>query len=76
MKKHGDHFTIFKGIESDILSDGSLDYTDEILKRFDVVIASIHSGMDMNIEKATTRIIKSYRKSTHASWVILQEGCS
>ncbi|MCB9308493.1 MAG: DNA polymerase/3'-5' exonuclease PolX [Lewinellaceae bacterium] len=58
-EEHGDHFTIFKGIESDILSDGSLDYTDEILKRFDVVIASIHSGMDMNIEKATTRIIKA-----------------
>ena len=36
-------FKIFKSIESDILNDGSLDYSDEILSTFDLVIASVHS---------------------------------
>jgi DNA polymerase (family 10) len=52
-------FRIFKGIESDILSDGSLDYPDEILKTFDVVVASVHSGLSMTEDKATERIIKA-----------------
>lgn len=52
-------FKIFKGIESDILSDGSLDYTDEILAKFDFVVASIHSAMKMDEEKATQRLIKA-----------------
>lgn len=52
-------FKIFKGIESDILSDGSLDYTDDILSQFDFVVASIHSNLKMDIEKATARLIKA-----------------
>jgi DNA polymerase (family 10) len=52
-------FKIFKGIESDILSDGSLDYPEEILKRFDFVVASVHSAMKMDEEKATNRLIKA-----------------
>ncbi|OAQ42155.1 DNA polymerase IV [Pedobacter psychrophilus] len=52
-------FKIFKGIESDILSDGSLDYPEEILKRFDFVVASVHSAMKMDVEKATNRLIKA-----------------
>ncbi|WP_443946562.1 helix-hairpin-helix domain-containing protein [Pedobacter sp. AW1-32] len=52
-------FKIFKGIESDILSDGSLDYPDEILKTFDFVVASVHSNLRMDEEKATTRLIKA-----------------
>lgn len=52
-------FKIFKGIESDILSNGSLDYPEEILKRFDFVVASIHSAMKMDEEKATERLIKA-----------------
>ncbi|MEK7255627.1 MAG: PHP domain-containing protein, partial [Bacteroidota bacterium] len=52
-------FKIFKGIESDILFDGSLDYADEILKQFDFVIASVHSILRMDEEKATQRIIKA-----------------
>jgi hypothetical protein len=35
-------FRIFKGIESDILPDGSLDYPDDVLRRFDFIIGSIH----------------------------------
>lgn len=52
-------FKIFKGIESDILADGSLDYTDEILAQFDFIIASIHSGFNMSQAAATERLIKA-----------------
>jgi DNA polymerase (family X) len=52
-------FKILKGIESDILSDGSLDYPDEILETFDLVVASVHSNLKMNEEKATARLIKA-----------------
>ncbi len=52
-------FRIFKGIESDILADGSLDYDEELLDRLDFVIASIHSNLKMDIEKATNRLIKA-----------------
>lgn len=50
-------FYIFKGIESDILHDGSLDYPDELLAGFDFIIASIHSNLRMDMEKATQRLI-------------------
>ncbi|TAF44057.1 MAG: DNA polymerase/3'-5' exonuclease PolX [Sphingobacteriales bacterium] len=52
-------FKIFKGIESDILGDGSLDYPDEILSRFDFVVASIHQNLKMDEQKATNRLIKA-----------------
>jgi DNA polymerase (family 10) len=52
-------FRIFKGIESDILYDGSLDYSNEVLASFDFVVASVHSILNMNEEKATERLIKA-----------------
>jgi DNA polymerase (family 10) len=52
-------FRIFKGIESDILYDGSLDYTDDVLASFDLVVASVHSILKMDKEKATARLIKA-----------------
>lgn len=52
-------FRIFKGIESDILSDGSLDYPEHILEKFDFIVASIHSNFKMDIDKATSRLIKA-----------------
>ncbi|KQM78621.1 DNA polymerase IV [Pedobacter sp. Leaf216] len=52
-------FKIFKGIESDILSDGSLDYSDDILKTFDFVVASVHSNLRMDEAKATARLLKA-----------------
>lgn len=59
-------FRIIKGIESDILNDGRLDYTDEVLKGFEFVIASIHSNLRMDQQKATDRIIKAIEHpSTH-----------
>jgi len=45
-EESGTEFRIFKGIESDILNDGSLDYEESILEGFDFVIASVHSGLD------------------------------
>lgn len=52
-------FTIFKSIECDILNDGTLDYTDDILSTFDLVIASVHSNLKMSQEKAMTRLLKA-----------------
>ncbi len=53
----GDDFHIFKGIESDILNDGALDYAEELLQQFDFIIASVHSNLRMDEEKATHRLI-------------------
>lgn len=52
-------FRIFKGIESDILPDGSLDYEPDVLASFDFIVASIHSGLKMDVHKATQRLIKA-----------------
>jgi DNA polymerase (family 10) len=52
-------FKIFKGVESDILYDGNLDYPEEILKSFDFIVASVHSILKMDQEKATSRLIKA-----------------
>jgi len=54
-----DDFNILKGIESDILADGSLDYDDDILAQLDFVIASVHSNLRMDQEKATERLLKA-----------------
>ena len=54
-------FHIFKGIESDILPDGSLDYEESVLKKFDFVIASVHSYFNMPLEEMTQRIMKAIR---------------
>jgi DNA polymerase (family X) len=52
-------FKIFKSIECDILNDGSLDYTDDVLASFDLVIASVHANLKMNEEKAMQRLLKA-----------------
>lgn len=54
-------FKIFKSIESDILGDGSLDYDDEVLASFDIVIASVHSNLKMNEEKAMMRLLNAIK---------------
>lgn len=54
-----DDFRIFKGIESDILADGFLDYPDKILASFDFVIASVHSNFRMDSETMTKRLVKA-----------------
>ncbi|WP_448520167.1 PHP domain-containing protein [Rhodoflexus sp.] len=52
-------FKILKGIEADILADGSLDYPDEILATFDYVVASVHAGLKMDKVKATRRLLSA-----------------
>jgi len=56
-----DRFRIFKAAEVDILSDGTLDYEDEILETMDFVLASIHLGMGMPGGKMTERVLKAIR---------------
>jgi DNA polymerase (family 10) len=48
---------IFKSIECDILNDGRLDYSDQILSTFDLVITSVHSNLKMSEEKAMSRLL-------------------
>ena len=55
------NFRIFKGTEVDILPDGSLDWSDEVLERFDYVVASIHSKFKMTESEASKRIIKALK---------------
>ena len=50
-------FKIFKSIECDILTDGVMDYSDEVLSSFDLVIASVHSNLTMPEEKAMKRLL-------------------
>ena len=52
-------FRIFKGIESDILSDGGLDYPPAVLETFDFIVASVHSNLKMDERKATTRVLRA-----------------
>jgi DNA polymerase (family X) len=52
-------FKIFKSIESDILNDGQLDYSDGVLSTFDLVIASVHSNLKMSEEKAMMRLMRA-----------------
>lgn len=54
-------FHIFKSIESDILYNGDLDYPAEILAHFDIVIASVHSILKMDADKATERVLAAVK---------------
>ena len=58
-KRYGKSFRILKGIEADILGDGSLDYPDRVLGKFDFVVASIHSRFKMTKKEQTDRILKA-----------------
>ena len=50
---------IWAGAEVDILGDGKLDYPDELLKQFDIVLVSVHSRMTMPAEEMTARLLKA-----------------
>lgn len=56
-QRYGGRFRVFKGIESDILADGSLDYPDEVLTTFDFVVASVHSRFKLGRKEQTERIL-------------------
>ena len=57
--RYGESFRVFKGIESDILADGSLDYSEEILNRFDFVVASVHGQFRKDRASQTERILRA-----------------
>jgi DNA polymerase (family 10) len=56
-----DRIYIFKGIESDILVDGSLDYDEDLLARFDFVVASVHSRFGLDQLEQTRRCVHAVR---------------
>jgi DNA polymerase (family 10) len=58
-KRYGRTFRIFKGIESDILADGALDFPGEVLETFDFVVASIHGRFKLDRATQTERIIRA-----------------
>jgi DNA polymerase (family 10) len=59
---------ILRGTESDILQDGALDYPDEVLERFDVVIASIHSRHKLDRERMTERLVRAMSLPIFKIW--------
>jgi len=66
-------FRLLSGIEVDIRSDGCLDFSDDILKQLDIVIASIHSGFRQSREQLTQRIV-SAMKNPYVSFIAHPTG--
>ncbi|MDH3592962.1 MAG: DNA polymerase/3'-5' exonuclease PolX [Planctomycetota bacterium] len=58
-------FTVLKGIEVDVLADGALDFDDETMARFDLVVASIHSRFGLPRDEQTKRL----RRAVASPWV-------
>jgi DNA polymerase (family 10) len=54
-----DDFRVLHGVEADILQDGSLDYTPELRRAFDFVIASVHTRYGMDEQQMTARVLKA-----------------
>jgi DNA polymerase (family 10) len=52
-------FRLLKGIECDILEDGALDLSDEILRELDLVVVSVHSKFNLSREAQTARVLKA-----------------
>jgi DNA polymerase (family X) len=59
LNKKFDGFRLFAGVECDILRDGSLDFSDEILSQLDFAVASIHSVFNLSEAEMTRRIIRA-----------------
>jgi DNA polymerase (family 10) len=57
--KLGGSFRVLKGIEVDILADGELDYPDDVLETFDLVVASVHSRFNLLSKEQTARMIRA-----------------
>ena len=54
-------FRVLQGCEVEIGADGSLDFADEVLARFDVVIASVHTGLRQDRDRVTSRVLAALR---------------
>jgi DNA polymerase (family 10) len=59
---------ILRGTESDIIASGKLDYPDEVLEKFDVIVASIHARYKMDAAKMTQRITTAMREPLFKIW--------
>src|SRR5205085_8858637 len=57
----GTGFHLLTGIELEIRADGTLDFPDEILAEIDLVVASVHSGMNQPIDRMTARLVAAAR---------------
>jgi DNA polymerase (family 10) len=57
----GDGFLLLHGTEMEILADGTLDYADEVLAEFDIVIASLHTSLRQPRDKAMARLLSAIR---------------
>ncbi len=57
----GDGFRLLRGIEVDILDDGSLDQSDDMLDQLEIVTASVHSKLKMDAEPMTRRMVAAAR---------------
>ncbi|GCE26120.1 DNA polymerase/3'-5' exonuclease PolX [Dictyobacter alpinus] len=58
-QEFGDRFHILKGTECDILRDGELDFSDDVLASLDFVVASIHSNFNLSQEEQTQRMLRA-----------------
>ena len=61
LNEHYKPFRLLRGIEVNIRADGTLDYPDDVLTEFDVIVASIHSGLGQSREKITERLLSAIR---------------
>jgi DNA polymerase (family 10) len=59
LNKTFDGFRLFAGVECDILRDGSLDFSDEVLSQLDYVVASVHSVFNLSESEMTQRVIRA-----------------
>jgi DNA polymerase (family 10) len=59
---------LLRGTESDILADGALDYPDQVLRMFDIVIASIHSRFQQDEDAMTRRIVAAMKQPLFKIW--------
>jgi len=56
---YGGEFRAFRGVEANILKDGSLDYPDPVLDEFDFVVGSVHSNFTLSEQDQTRRVIRA-----------------
>ena len=59
LNAEGGPVRVFSGSEVDILADGRMDFSDDLLARLDVVVASVHTGFSMSVDEATARVVRA-----------------
>jgi len=68
LQKRVSDFRILAGVEVDILPDGRLDMADEVLAELDVVVASLHSRLNMPKDEMTTRVLRAFENPHCQVW--------